>query len=110
MSMRYTRAGTQVGDMIELNQRVYSRILTDEPARILINGCSELVCFVRDVSTGGAGLELDPVAVLPHQFHLIYRGMDVRSCRMVWRFADRIGIAFYDVSPVSAMCDGPSHC
>ena len=92
--------------MIELNQRVYSRILQDEPGRILIDGHSELLCFIRDLSTGGAGLELDPVAALPQQFGLIHPNADLRSCRIVWRFGDRVGIVFDDVSAVSAMCDG----
>ena len=89
--------------MIELNQRVYSRILKDEPARILINGHSQLACFVRNLSAGGAGLELDPVAALPQQFDLICQGIDLRCCRIIWRFGNRVGIAFDDVSAVPAM-------
>ena len=91
-------ADTQGTDMIELNQRTYSRILKDQLARILINGKPHTGCLVRDFSTGGAGLELDPAVVLPEQFELICHGADLRSCRRVWRFGDRVGIAFNDLS------------
>jgi hypothetical protein len=84
--------------MLELNQRTHSRILQDQLARILISGKPHIGCLIRDLSTGGARLELDPTVLLPEQFELIYQGAHQRSCRTVWRFGDRVGIAFNDLS------------
>ena len=80
--------------MMEIDRRIYSRILTDEPARILCNYRSVVACIIRDMSTGGACLELDPAAPVPEQFDLIPNGDDPRSCRVVWRYSDRLGVAF----------------
>ena len=80
--------------MMEINRRFFSRILKDEPARILCNYRSVVGCVIRDISAGGACLELDPAAAVPEQFDLIPNGNDPRSCRVVWRYSDRLGVAF----------------
>jgi len=78
-----------------IDRRRYSRILTEEPARILCNYRSVLACMIRDISAGGACLELDPVVAIPDQFDLIpNRGDDPHACRVIWRFSDRVGVAF----------------
>jgi hypothetical protein len=80
--------------MMEIDRRIYSRILKDEPARILCNYRSVVACVIRDISAGGACLELDPAAALPEEFDLIPTGNDARSCRVVWRYSGRLGVAF----------------
>jgi PilZ domain-containing protein len=78
-----------------IERRQYSRVETGEPARILCNYRSVLACTIRDISTGGACLELDPTIAIPEKFDLIPgRGHDPRACRVVWRFSDRVGVAF----------------
>ncbi|HKA70435.1 MAG TPA: PilZ domain-containing protein [Xanthobacteraceae bacterium] len=81
--------------MIELDRRQYSRAVTGTPARILCNYRSVLACTIHDISAGGACLVLDPSVALPERFDLIPgRGDDPRACRVVWRFSDRVGVAF----------------
>lgn len=80
--------------MMELDRRLHFRMLADEPARILCNYRSVLVCVIRDMSAGGACLEIDPAAAVPDRFDLIPDGNDPRSCRVVWRFSDRMGVTF----------------
>jgi hypothetical protein len=78
-----------------IDRRRYSRILKEERARILCNYRSVLVCIIRDVSAGGACLELDPTLAIPEQFDLIPNtGDNAHACRVVWRVSDRIGVAF----------------
>jgi hypothetical protein len=80
--------------MMDIDRRNYSRILRDEPARILCNYRSVVACVIRDISASGACLELDPAAAVPEEFDLIPTGNDARSCRVVWRYSDRLGVAF----------------
>jgi c-di-GMP-binding flagellar brake protein YcgR len=78
-----------------IERRQYSRILTEQPARILCNYRSVLACTIRDISAGGACLELDPVLPIPDQFDLIPDRRDnSHACRVVWRFGERVGVAF----------------
>ena len=83
-------------EMIEMiERRQYSRVAAGTPARILCNYRSVLACTIRDISAGGACLELDPGIAIPERFDLIPgRGDDPRACRVVWRFSDRVGVAF----------------
>lgn len=56
---------------------------------------SGIACTVRNMSEGGAAIDLDTTVTLPHSFTLlIARDNFVRSCRAVWRNDRRIGLAF----------------
>jgi hypothetical protein len=56
---------------------------------------SGIACTVRNMSEGGAAIDLDTTITLPQSFTLlIERDNFVRSCRTVWRSDRRIGLAF----------------
>ncbi|MCK1294884.1 MULTISPECIES: PilZ domain-containing protein [Bradyrhizobium] len=52
-------------------------------------------CVVRDLSDGGANLDVPSQIGIPHEFMLSIPTAELhRPCRTVWRSAKRIGIAF----------------
>ena len=52
-------------------------------------------CTVRNLSRGGAAIDLDGPVALPQSFTLsIAHDHTVHRCRAVWRNARRIGLAF----------------
>lgn len=54
-----------------------------------------VACTVRNLSEGGAAIDLDAPVTLPQSFSLsITRDNFVRNCRTVWRSERRIGLAF----------------
>lgn len=54
-----------------------------------------VACTVRNMSTGGAAIDLDGPAKLPPSFTLsIERDHFTRNCRAVWQSDRRIGLAF----------------
>lgn len=54
-----------------------------------------VACTVRNMSEGGAAIDLDTPVTLPQSFSLsITRDKFVRNCRTVWRSERRIGLAF----------------
>ena len=56
---------------------------------------SGIACTVRNMSEGGAAIDLDSSVTLPQSFTLsITRDNFVRNCRTVWRSDRRIGLAF----------------
>ncbi|MCP3372528.1 PilZ domain-containing protein [Bradyrhizobium cajani] len=56
---------------------------------------SGIACTVRNMSAGGAAIDLEGPATLPQSFTLsISRDNFVRNCRAVWRSDKRIGLAF----------------
>ena len=56
---------------------------------------SGVACTVRNMSDGGAAIDLDTPATIPQSFTLsIARDDFVRNCRTVWRSDRRIGLTF----------------
>jgi len=56
---------------------------------------SGVACTVRNMSEGGAAIDLDAAVTLPQSFTLsIARDNFARNCREVWRSDQRIGLAF----------------
>jgi hypothetical protein len=54
-----------------------------------------IACTVRNMSAGGAAIDLETPVILPQSFTLsISRDNFVRNCRAVWRNDKRIGLAF----------------
>jgi hypothetical protein len=52
-------------------------------------------CLMRDVSAGGAKLEVDNAGDIPSAFWLRIEGdPGLRSCAVMWREAGRLGISF----------------
>lgn len=56
---------------------------------------SGIACTVRNMSAGGAAIDIDALVTLPQSFTLsISRDNFVRNGRTVWRSDRRIGLAF----------------
>ena len=56
-------------------------------------GRGQLACMVRNLFAAGAGLDSTGRARIPQRFTLIAGGLHL-PCRVIWRRAGRIGIAF----------------
>jgi hypothetical protein len=80
--------------MAELRKQL--RVRTFKGAKIGFRGLAiELDCIVRDLSFGGACLEVRSQKAIPDTFQLILdSGKSVRPCRVAWRKGNRIGIQF----------------
>ena len=63
--------------------------------RIVYPGGS-VECRVRNISDGGARLELSGQQLLPHSFELHITGMPVRTCSLRWAKDNLVGVQFVD--------------
>ena len=73
-------------------------------ARILFNnGSSSIDCTVKNISAGGAKLEISSVLSLPSEFDLEVpqKGRTYRA-RLTWRDANFIGVQFIEKSSADA--------
>jgi len=63
-------------------------------AKILFGSKPDMIdCILVDYSAGGACLQLLKFDDLPDRFEIIY-GTTRKRCRVVWRRAMRLGVAF----------------
>ena len=68
--------------------------------RVLMAGTIEfgdetINCVVRDMSIGGASLDVTSPIGIPYRFSLVFKADGVRiPCHIAWRKAERIGVAF----------------
>jgi hypothetical protein len=52
-------------------------------------------CRVRDITKGGAGIQLHDLNVLPLDFELTFDNFhNVHRCRVIWRQGDFLGVQF----------------
>jgi hypothetical protein len=71
---------------------VYRDVILSIPGHITSDPCR-----VRALSASGAGIALNGLALLPIAFSLSFDGFRTeRSCRLVWREGDFVGVAFQD--------------
>ena len=64
-------------------------------AGIILFGCSGIDCLVRNISDGGANLEVESQIGIPSSFDLVINvEHSNHHCHVVWRKARRIGVAF----------------
>jgi hypothetical protein len=56
-------------------------------------GDGAIGCMVRDLSTGGAALDVTASVGVPEHFTLFADGSH-KSCRIIWRNQKRIGMEF----------------
>lgn len=76
--------------------RSSSRRRAFKGAQIAFNdGASAIDCILRDLSDTGARLKVESPLGVPDAFALRIAGEDAqRPCRVVWRRATEIGVAF----------------
>lgn len=74
-------------------RRIIPRQRTFKAGTIEFDGVG-VECTVRNISEGGAGLEVSPAGI-PHEITLNILSRGVRHhCHVVWRQEKRIGVAF----------------
>ncbi|WP_369722700.1 MULTISPECIES: PilZ domain-containing protein [unclassified Bradyrhizobium] len=75
-------------------KRAAQRYRVFKGGRITFQG-GGIACTVRNMSAGGAAVDLDGLAILPQSFTLsISRDNFVRNCRTIWRSDKRLGLTF----------------
>jgi hypothetical protein len=77
-------------------RRQLPRHIVDRHARIGFGDQpSRIDCTVRDLTNRGACLELATASQPPDSFELSFDNFrTARHCRIAWRQADRLGVAF----------------
>ncbi len=74
--------------------RTTFRYRTNRKAKIFLDSGEVIACRVRDVSPGGAGLEVDE-PLLPARFTISIEGTgSKRRCRLAWQKGDLLGVEF----------------
>lgn len=94
------RAALPIGNSVRLvsglmeERRTNPRLRTLKGGIILYGAAPSFDCTVRNVSESGALLVVSPVGI-PDEFILVIKPeMIRRSCRVIWRSADKIGVRF----------------
>ncbi|MBB4040071.1 hypothetical protein GGR34_001722 [Microvirga flocculans] len=93
------------------NRRQSRRFGTHHPAKIVLGPDAMISCMVKDISTGGARLAVNPQMDLPESFALFIAAHDlqVRQARICWRNGGFAGVAFSDAeAPPSVHAPQPS--
>ena len=89
-----------VGEIIRLNvdpsnRREQFRRTVLKGARIIFNERQSILnCRVRDMTTGGARLDLSTQQLLPHEFELQVSGNPMRRCGLRWAHGNFVGVRF----------------
>lgn len=80
--------------------RRYVRISTDKAAVISFDdGARTIMCVIRDISEGGAGLAVATTDGIPDQFLLTVKGEEKgRPCTVRWKQPNKVGVSFDDAS------------
>lgn len=75
--------------------RKITRLRVLKLGTIALSGAGGISCRIRNISEGGACLEVASQFGIPDDFNLVI-GTDNwrRSCHVAWRKANRIGVAF----------------
>jgi hypothetical protein len=78
-------------------------------ARIVFNGgYSVLDCRVRNLSSGGAMIEVPSSLGIPGKFDVAIDAQPHRPCTVMWRTETLMGVAFDDASAAGAGSAGPA--
>jgi len=76
-------------------RRRHPRVQTHTPAKIIVDCFTVLDCVICDRSDSGARLAVHAVESVPNAFDLLADGAEgFRTCHVVWRAPDRLGVAF----------------
>jgi hypothetical protein len=78
-----------------VNRRRERRFRCLKSGRIVFNrGYAVFDCIIRNISAGGAMLDLETLGI-PKSFELrMEQGNDIRPCDVMWRTGRRMGVAF----------------
>jgi hypothetical protein len=75
--------------------RIKPRLRTLKGGSILFGVAPAVDCVIRNMSETGALLAVDSAIGIPEDFTLLIKPELIkRNCRVMWRSANRIGVAF----------------
>jgi hypothetical protein len=78
-----------------IERRAHARHRVFKGGRLAFNGGHGIDCTVRNISPGGARVDLASPATLPERFTLLIRTDRLeRRCHQVWTDNTHIGLAF----------------
>ena len=78
-------------------KRLSARRNTMIEATIVFDGGRQRMgCIIRNLSDGGAKLEVSKVMGVPNTFDLFAAGYRPHSCRVAWRSLKELGVEFVD--------------
>lgn len=81
--------------MLRRENRLTPRRNTMIEATIVFGGGQKKVpCIIRNLSAGGAKLEVAKVAGIPQTFDLLVPRQQPHHCRVAWRALKELGVAF----------------
>jgi hypothetical protein len=75
-------------------QHIFSPSLINEARIAFNNHATTMDCVVRNLSDGGACLNVESPLGIPDSFDLLLDDACARHCRVTWRKATQIGVAF----------------
>ena len=92
------------GDNNDKERRSVTRTRVSRGAKIIPPHRGSMIhCMVQNITSRGACLKLADAYGLPETFELTFeQGHTRRACRVVWRTADQIGVAFEAVAAAVA--------
>jgi hypothetical protein len=73
-------------------------------AKIIVPRRSSVIhCTAQNITGGGACLKLANTFGVPETFDLTFEhGRTRRSCRVIWRTADKLGVMFLNTEPAAS--------
>lgn len=79
-----------------VERRAVARTKVLRNAKIIVPARSPVVhCTVQNITSAGARLKLANTYGIPEKFELTFEhGRTRRACRVIWRTADSLGVAF----------------
>jgi hypothetical protein len=90
-----------------VDRREFGRRVTCLRAHILVPGRPRLACIVRDISVGGALLELDIPSWLPFSFDLVIEASRFQTaCEIRHQRANAVGVRFITATAVTSPGQG----
>ena len=86
------------------DRRAVQRTRVLRSAKIIVPRRSPVIhCTVQNITSGGACLKLANTYGVPQTFDLTFEhGRTRRSCRVVWRTDDKLGVMFENKEPTES--------
>lgn len=80
---------------IRLEKRLQPRRNTMIVATVVFDGGNSRVdCVIRNLSEGGAKIEVPAARIIPQTFDLLVPGHRPQHCRVAWRALRELGVQF----------------
>jgi len=80
---------------IRLEKRLQPRRNTMIVATVVFDGGnSRIDCVIRNLSEGGAKIEVPSARIIPQTFDLLVPGHHPQHCRVAWRALRELGVQF----------------